>query len=63
MNQGWVEAGHAYAALLMGETNRVAIYCEAVKRYKFKSKGANPQFADPFNVDDAGWLLGIFAVP
>ena len=59
VNRRWVEGGHAYAALLMGETNRVQIYCEAVKRYKFKSNNDNPQFVGPFNVDDAGWLLRI----
>jgi hypothetical protein len=59
VNQGWVEAGHAYAGLLIGETNRVQIYCEAVRRYKLKSLGRNPQFAGPFSVDDAGWLLQI----
>jgi hypothetical protein len=59
VNQGWVEAGHAYAALLAGETNRVQIYCEAVKRYKFKSDRGRPQFAGPFSDDDASWLLRI----
>lgn len=59
VNQGWAEAGHACAAMLMGETNRVRIYYEAVKRYKFKSVAGKPQFAAPFSVDDAGWLLRI----
>lgn len=62
VNQGWVEAGHAYAEALMGETNRVRTYCEAVKRYKFKSRNGKPQFDGPFSVDDAGWLLRILAV-
>jgi hypothetical protein len=48
---------------MMGETNRVQIYREAVKRYKFKSAGNKPQFAGPFNVDDAGWLLRILTGP
>ena len=61
VNQGWIEAGHAYAALLMGETNRVWIYWEAVKRYKFRrSVDGKPQFAGPFSVDDAGWLLRLW---
>jgi hypothetical protein len=59
VNNGWVEAGHAYAALLMGETNRVRSYCEAVKRDKLKSTGSNSIFAGTFDVDDAGWLLQI----
>jgi hypothetical protein len=63
VNQGWIEGGHAYAAWLMGETNRVQTYGEAVKRYKFKSSGGNPKFAGPFSVDDAGWLLRILAAP
>lgn len=62
VNQGWVEAGHAYGALLMGETNRVRIYCQAVKRYKFKLEGKTLECAWPFSVDDAGWLLRILAV-
>ncbi|HEX3624351.1 MAG TPA: hypothetical protein VH280_02890 [Verrucomicrobiae bacterium] len=59
VNQGWAEAGHACAALLMSDTNRVQRYLEAVKRYKFKSKSKKPQFTGPFSVDDAGWLLRI----
>lgn len=61
VNQGWVEAGHAYAALLMGETNCVATYSQAVKHYKFRSEAGRVrvQFAGPFSVDDAGWLLRI----
>lgn len=61
VNQGWVEAGHAYGALLMGETNCVRIYCGAVKRYKFKSEDKTLQCRWPFSVDDAGWLLRILA--
>jgi hypothetical protein len=61
VNQGWVEAGHAYAALLAGETNRVQLYISAVERYKFPAAGRTPQFAWPFGVDDAGWLLRIMA--
>lgn len=61
VNQAWVEAGHAYAALLMGETNRVRIYLQAVKRYKFKSQAGKPLFSGPFSVDDAGWLLRTMA--
>lgn len=63
VNQGWAEAGHAYAALLMGETNRVHIYYRAVKRYKFKLEGGTFQCAWPFSVDDAGWLLRILSAP
>ena len=59
VNQGWVEAGHAYAAFMMGETNRVQAYLQAVKRYKSKLESGKPQFAGPFGVDDAGWLLQI----
>ncbi|HEV2318309.1 MAG TPA: hypothetical protein VGV18_01060 [Verrucomicrobiae bacterium] len=59
VNQGWVEAGHAYAALLMGETNRVRTYLQAVKRYKFNSESGKPEFKGPFGIDDAGWLLRI----
>ena len=63
VNQGWVEAGHACGAFLMGETNRVRIYCRAVNHYKFKLEGETLQCAWPFSVDDAGWLLRILAVP
>lgn len=59
VNQGWIEGGHAYAALLMGETNRVRIYLQAVTRYKFQASGKTPEFTAPFSVDDAGWLLRI----
>lgn len=61
VNQRWVEAGHAYAALLMGETNRAEAYLHAVKSYKFKSLAGKSQSLGPFSVDDAGWLLRIFA--
>jgi hypothetical protein len=63
VNQGWIEAGHAYAALLMGETNRVQIYVSAVRHSKFKIDDRAPQFASPFGVDDAGWLLRILTSP
>lgn len=63
VNQGWIEAGHAYAALLMGETNRVQTYVKAVKHNKFQTPGKTPQFTWPFSVDDAGWLLRILASP
>ena len=63
VNQGWVEAGHAYGALLMGETNRVRIYRRAVKQYKFKPEGGTLHCAGPFSVDDAGWLLRILSAP
>lgn len=63
VNQGWIEAGHAYAALLMGDTNRVQRYIQAVKRYKLKTANGNLQYQWPFEVDDAGWLLQIFSAP
>lgn len=59
VNQGWIEAGHAYTALLMGETNRAQTYAQAVTNYKFQPAGNTPQFNGPFTVDDAGWLLRI----
>lgn len=61
VNQGWVEAGHACAALLMGETNRVKTYINAVNRFKIADPGSHPRFRSPFTVDDAGWLLRILA--
>lgn len=63
VNQGWIEAGHAYAELLMGETNRVQTYVCIVRRFKFKMSNKTPQFAWPFSIDDAGWLLRILASP
>lgn len=61
VNQGWVEAGHAEAAWLMGDTNRVENYLRAVEQDKFRAPGQAPHFTGPFSVDDAGWLLQIMA--
>lgn len=59
VNQGWVEAGHAYGALVVGDTNRVEAYLAAVNRYKFQTVNGKLKIAWPFGVDDAGWLLRI----
>lgn len=63
INRGWMEAGHAYTALLMGETNRVRIYFHAVKHLKFQKAAGPPAFTWPFSVADAGWLLQILEPP
>lgn len=57
VNEGWLEAGDAYAMLLGGETEKVRTFAGAAKRLKFRGDG----FAQPFNVEDAGWLLQILA--
>ena len=59
INNGWVEAGDAYAALLAGDTQRVRTYVEAVKRLKFPQSAEASGFEWPFNIADAGWLLQI----
>ena len=59
INNGWVEAGDAYAALLAGDTQRVRTYVEAVKRLKFPQSAESSGFEWPFNIADAGWLLQI----
>lgn len=61
VNQGWIESGSIYGALLIGETNRVRTYVEAVKKAKFPKTGSAPEFKAPFNIGDAGWLLQILA--
>lgn len=61
INDGWIESGPAYGAWLAGETNRVRIYVKAVERWKFSQAGASVDFAQPFNITDAGWLLQIMA--
>ncbi|HUA38614.1 MAG TPA: hypothetical protein VMA35_09510 [Candidatus Sulfopaludibacter sp.] len=63
VDRGWIEAGHACAALLANETNRVRIYVQAVKRLKFPASAGASAFAEPFSVADAGWLLQILAPP
>lgn len=56
VNEGSLEAADAYAMLLGGETQKVRTFVEAAKQFKFRSPD---QFAGPFNVEDAGWLLEI----
>ena len=63
VDQGWIEAANAEAALRAGETNRVRVYVQAVKRLKFPTAAGQPGFAWPFSVADAGWLLQILAPP
>lgn len=57
VNEGWLEAADAYAMLLAGETGKVRTFAGSAKRLKFRDNG----FAQPFNVEDAGWLLQILA--
>lgn len=59
INNGWVEAGNAYAALLAGDTKRVRTYLEAVKQLKFPKAAEGSGFEWPFSINDAGWLLQI----
>ena len=59
INNGWVEAGDAYAALLAGDTQRARTYVEAVKRLKFPPSAEASGFEWPFTIADAGWLLQI----
>ena len=59
INNGWIEAGDAYAALLTGDTWRVRKYIEAVKRLKFPKSADASDFEWPFSVTEAGWLLQI----
>ena len=57
INNGSIEAGAAYAALLAGETQRVQTYVLAVKRLKFQNSSGLSGFEWPFSIIDAGWLL------
>ncbi len=61
VNQGWIEAGHAYGALLLGDSNQVRTWVGAVKHYKFQAAHEKLSFAWPFSVDDAGWLVRLMA--
>lgn len=54
INDGFINASHAYAALLTGDTRRVQTYLLAVKQLKFPPAHDFPQ---PFTIADAGWLL------
>ena len=63
IDHGWIEAGNAYAELLVGETNRVRVYVQAVKHLKFPASAGASAFAWPFSVADAGWLLQILTPP
>ncbi|HEY0074691.1 MAG TPA: Calx-beta domain-containing protein [Abditibacteriaceae bacterium] len=51
IDQGFINASHAYAALLRGDTQRVNTYLAKVKQLKF------PDFPPLFSIADAGWLL------
>ena len=59
INDGWIESGSIYGALLVGDTERVQSYVDAVKKSKFPKVENALQFRAPFNIGDAGWLLQI----
>ena len=56
VNQGWLEAGNAYAMMLGGEVQKARSFVQAAQRLKFRNQA---EFAGPFNVADAGWWLQI----
>lgn len=59
INQGWIESGSIYGALLVGDNQRVQTYVQAVKRMKFPKTAGSLDFKASFNIGDAGWLLQI----
>ncbi len=59
INKGWIESGHAYAALLAGDSQHVRTYVQAVKRLSFPKPADTAGFEWPFTITDAGWLLQI----
>lgn len=61
INDSWIEAGCARAAMLAGETNRVRSYAQAVERVKFRSSPAGLEIKYPFDIGDASWFLQILA--
>jgi hypothetical protein len=56
VNEGWLEAGDACAMLLGGETQKVRTFFHAAKQLKFRN---SDDFAAPWTIADAGWLLQI----
>jgi len=61
INEGWIESGSAYGLWLGGDVQRARAYVQSVKRLKFPPQTDSPEFRQPFNIADAGWLLQLLA--
>lgn len=61
INDGWIEAGSARAAMLAGDTNRISSYVRAVERLKFEKSAGEFELKYPFDIGDASWFLQILA--
>lgn len=61
INHGWIESGSIYGAHLIGGSERVRSYVQAVNKARFPKTAGSLDFKARFNIGDAGWLLQILA--